>query len=259
MRDEKLQDVLAHHKITWQFNLSRAPWWGGMFERMVGLVKTAFYKVLKGAKLKFKELQDIITDIQIIFNHCPLSYCEDDIQLPTLTTSVMIFGREICLPEENLEDIENQDLRNGEKYLRRCKDMLWRRFRSEHLNALRERNNTIHQVKELEVKPGDVVMIKGKEKNRGMWKIGVVESLITGRDGVTCAVKLRAGKSSYLERAIQHLYSLELQCQERPRKNPDSPQDILNNKIRNVNVDHIMSIRENVKTKKQLNCNALSS
>ena len=79
MRNEKLQDFLAHHKITWQFNLSRAPWWGGMFERMVGLVKTAFYKVLKGAKLKFKELQDIITDNQIILNNRPRSYCEDDI------------------------------------------------------------------------------------------------------------------------------------------------------------------------------------
>ena len=95
--------------------------------------------------------------------------------------------------------------------------MLWRRFRSEYLNALRERHNTIHQVKELKVKPGDAVMIKGEEKNTGMWKIGVVESLITGRDGVTRAVKLRAGKS-YLERAIQHLYPLELQCQERQER-----------------------------------------
>ena len=94
MHNEKLQDFLVHHKITWQFNLSRAPWWGGMFERMVGLVKTAFYKVLKGAKLMLKELQDIITDIQIILNNHLLSYCEDDIQLTTLTPSVMIFGRE---------------------------------------------------------------------------------------------------------------------------------------------------------------------
>ena len=126
MRKEKLQDFLAHHKITWQFNLSRVPRWDGMFERMVGLVKTAFYKVLKRAELKFKELQDI----QIILDNGPLSYCEDDIRLPTLTPSVMIFEREIHLPEENLDDIENQDLRKHKKYLRRCKDMLWRRFRS---------------------------------------------------------------------------------------------------------------------------------
>ena len=88
---------------------------------------------------------------------------------------------------------------------------------SEYLNALRERHNTIHQVNELEVKPGDVAMIKGEEKNRGMWKFGVVESLITGRDGVTRAVKLRAGKC-YSERAIQYLY-LNVQAREfRPKR-----------------------------------------
>ena len=37
MRDEKMQDYLAHQHITWRFNLSRAPWWGGQFKRMVGL------------------------------------------------------------------------------------------------------------------------------------------------------------------------------------------------------------------------------
>ena len=49
MRDEKIQGYLAHLHITWQFNLSRAPWWGGQFERMVGLVKQALYKSIGGA------------------------------------------------------------------------------------------------------------------------------------------------------------------------------------------------------------------
>lgn len=42
---------------------------------------------------------------------------------------------------------------------------------------------------------GDVVIIKGDEKNRGLWKLGIVEELITGRDGVTREARLRAGKS----------------------------------------------------------------
>ena len=41
--------------------------------------------------------------------------------------------------------------------------------------------------------------------------MGIVDDLITGRDGVVRGAKLRAGKS-YLERAIQHLYPLELTC-----------------------------------------------
>ena len=46
MRNERRNDFLALHEVIWQFDLSRAPWWGGMLERLVGLAKTSLYKVL---------------------------------------------------------------------------------------------------------------------------------------------------------------------------------------------------------------------
>ena len=56
---------------------------------------------------------------------------------------------------------------------------------------------------------GDVVKIQPEERNRGKWPLGVVEE--KGRDGVVRAVKLRAGQS-FLERAVNQLYPLELSC-----------------------------------------------
>ena len=50
-KDEHVQGLLQQHNITWKFNLSRAPWWGGQFERLVGVVKSALYKVIGGAIL----------------------------------------------------------------------------------------------------------------------------------------------------------------------------------------------------------------
>ena len=32
-KDERLNIFLGTHEITWQFNLSRTPWWGGQFVR----------------------------------------------------------------------------------------------------------------------------------------------------------------------------------------------------------------------------------
>ena len=63
--DEKLNDFLAHHQITWKFNLSRAPWWGGQFERMIGLVKTAMRKTISNAYLTFDELKEVFLDVEI--------------------------------------------------------------------------------------------------------------------------------------------------------------------------------------------------
>ena len=58
---------------------------------------------------------------------------------------------------------------------------------------------------------GDVVIIKGEEKNRGFWKLGIVKELITGRDRIFRGAKLQAGRS-YLERPVQQLYPMELSC-----------------------------------------------
>jgi hypothetical protein len=41
-KDDQINDYLAKNNIKWQFNLSKAPWWGGQYERLIGLVKQAF-------------------------------------------------------------------------------------------------------------------------------------------------------------------------------------------------------------------------
>ena len=58
--------------------------------------------------------------------------------------------------------------------------------------------------------------IKGKEGNRSKWKIGVVERLIQGQDGVIRGAQLKAGKT-LIERPLQLLYPLELTC-DRPER-----------------------------------------
>ena len=83
--DERLNDYLACHQISWKFNLSRAPWWGGQFERMVGLVKTAVRKTIGNANLTFNELKEVLLDVEVALNNRPLSYVEEDVQLPVLT------------------------------------------------------------------------------------------------------------------------------------------------------------------------------
>ena len=212
MKDEVMQNYLAHQNITWQFNLSKAPWWGGgQFERMVGLVNRAFYKTIGRANLTWGELEEVILDVEVAINNRPLGYLEEDVQLPTLTSNSMMFMQPNLLPEEQVNDVEDPDLRKRAKYLSRCKDALWARWTDEYLKGLRERHNLNNKGKEVSIKAGDVVLIKNDERNRGKWNIGIVAEQIKGRDGVVRAVRLRAGKS-YLERAVQQLYPMELSC-----------------------------------------------
>ena len=223
MQDERLHGYLAKMNIKWQFNLSRAPWWGGQFERMVGIVKQAFNKSVGNGTLTWAELQDVLLDVEVVLNNRPLSYVEEDVQLPLLTPNMLQFGRPNLLPDPEAHHQENPDLRKRARYLARCKDVIWRRWSAEYLRGLRERHNVKHNKRQLSLTSGDVVIIKGDEKNRGQWKLGIVDELFPGSDGVIRAVKLRAGKS-YLERPIQHLYPLELSCD----RTADKPKAALN-------------------------------
>ena len=63
----------------------------------------------------------------------------------------------------------------------------------------------------MNIKAGEEVLVKSEERNRGKWKLAVVDTPIEDRDGVVRAVLLRSGKS-FIERPIQHLYPLELAC-----------------------------------------------
>ena len=211
MRDERLQGYLTDLSISWRFNVSKAPWWGGQFERIIGLTKGAMYRVLGKANLKFEELKEILLDVEMTLNNRPLSYVEDDIQLPVLTPNMMLINERNALLETNVNEIKERDLRKRAKYLNRCRDNLWKRWKTEYIRSLRERHNMKAKDKDQEITIGQVVMIHGEEKNRGVWKIGVVEQLIQGRDGIVRAVRLRTGKNK-IERAVQMLYPLELQC-----------------------------------------------
>ena len=230
MNDEKMQDYLAHQQITWQFNLSRAPWWGGQYERLVGLVKRALYKSVGGARLTWSEFEEVLLDVEVALNNRPLTYLEDDVQLPTLTPNAMMFGQPNLLPEDDPVSIESKDLRKRAKYLRRCKDVLWARWTGEYIKSLRERHNLNHKKEEPQIKPGDVVLIQSDERNRGKWNLGIVAKLIKGRDGVVRAARLRAGKS-FLERALQQLYPMELSC-DRYQEPQDPESNVLNPRAR---------------------------
>ena len=64
MRDEKTQNYLPHENIKWQFNLSRAALWGGQFECLIGLVKTALNKTIGYGMLTWTELCEVVLDVE---------------------------------------------------------------------------------------------------------------------------------------------------------------------------------------------------
>ena len=85
----------------------------------------------------------MILDVEVTLNNRPLTYVEDDIQLPVLTPNTMI-GQPNLPPEDDVDSMEDGDLRKRARYIRRCKDVLWSRWTGEYIKSLRERHNRNH-------------------------------------------------------------------------------------------------------------------
>ena len=177
IKSERFQDDLSESCIKWQFNLSHAPSWGGQFERMVRLMKQCLYKSVGKANLKWKELEEILLDIENTLNNRPLCYLENDIQFPIVAPNTLVCRENMYNLGDGIESV-NGDLRKRAKYIRKCKNNAWNRWKNKYLKSLREKHNM--QSKKQKLPPlstGDVMFIEGPERNRNYWTIGIVATL----------------------------------------------------------------------------------
>ena len=54
-------------------------------------MKAAFYKTVGQGLLTWEELNEVLLDVEVTLNNRPLSYLEEDVQLPTLTPNSLLF------------------------------------------------------------------------------------------------------------------------------------------------------------------------
>lgn len=207
---------LDRKKIEWRFNLERAPWWGGFFERMVVSVKACLRKVLGNARLTFDEFLTVLVEVEGTLNSRPLTHDYNEEEHEVLTPSHLIFGRRIqSMPDEIAEEPEKNESSCSERfrYLTVKLAHFWKRWRNEYLVNLREfhRAKAGHVVRE--VQTGDVVTVYEENKKRGEWKMAVVESLITGKNNVVRGADVRViakGKPVRISRLVQKSYPIEV-------------------------------------------------
>ena len=125
----------------------------------MGLVKQCLYKTTGRANLSEKEFEEIVLDIEVTLNNRPLMHVEKDIQMPLLTPNTLQYGQPLLVPEEDLDE-DVPKMKRQQRYINKCKDAAWTRWKKEYLKALRERHNMLHQAKEMQISLGDILQSK---------------------------------------------------------------------------------------------------
>ena len=96
MNSVKIHDALKVQVTSWRFIPKRAPWYGGFWERLIGLTKSTLKKVLGRTFISLISLQTIIVEIEAVLNDRPLTYVSSDKSDPEpLTPAHLLYGRRI--------------------------------------------------------------------------------------------------------------------------------------------------------------------
>ncbi|XP_053407961.1 uncharacterized protein LOC128559664 [Mercenaria mercenaria] len=202
----------------------RAPWYGGYWERLVGLVKRSLRKSLGHRSLTDIQLQTVIKEIESVINSRPLLYVDDDINSNiTLTPGhFLTLNPRTGIPEADYDD-NDPDYKPYESSTKKLLKLwnkgqkllnnFWEIWKKEYLISLRERTQSelkSHRVQS-SFKPsvGDVVLIKD-DLPRGLWKMGKVIKLIMSNDGQYRSAKVNLSNGRTIGRTLNHLYPVEV-------------------------------------------------
>ena len=224
--------------ITWKFLPSRASWMGGVYERLVQIIKIELMKIQNKAQFNLMEWRSHLAEVESLVNDRPLTYVSDDAENPeVITPKAIIHG---CLNETNLATDTNIDkaiiamkeLQSDPVKLYRDKQKLKEQFHNklyeEYIQALNvsayRKNKSQGKYCRYIPEVGGVVSIKDPDVSFG-GRLAYITKLIPSSDGLIRKVEVKTTvpnprtsltknlKTVHRIKAINHLIPLELKVE----------------------------------------------
>ncbi|XP_073966399.1 uncharacterized protein isoform X2 [Choristoneura fumiferana] len=221
----------VENKIKWRFIPELAPWFGGYYERLVSLVKHCMRRTLQKQLLWDSQLSTITKEIESVINTRPLTCVDNELEHVLKPVDFLQVAGCISLKTANNQPILQgtstktnliQGWRKARILLEEFKEM----FQNRYLPSLRERYSHSHKQPRIMSrdipKEGQIVQIKGDNKNREGWKVGKIIDLTKGSDGLVRVAKVKVGDTIFT-RSIAHLYPLEVEDNEQQEPIPHNP------------------------------------
>ncbi|KAH7710181.1 hypothetical protein AAVH_22546 [Aphelenchoides avenae] len=229
--EERFADFCQRHDIEWQTITELSPWKGGVYERLIGLVKHCLRRSIGKTKPTVVEFHSFLACAEHTANCRPLSYVADsdtdfllirpiDFLIPMLDQEPLQYPLDPPVDDYSRDD--SDFIGPGENKLhakiikdlikaRRLADAFWQTFREGVLLELRNRgiDGTHRPRGEATIQPGDLVLVSETDVPRSEWRLALVLELLPHSDGLVRSARIRyATTKRETNRSLQHLYPI---------------------------------------------------
>lgn len=208
--ENEIGSSLAAESITWSFIPSRSPHQGGIWESAVKAAKHHLYRVLNvNFTPTFEILHTIVSQIEACLNSRPLTPLSSDPRdLQALTPGHFLIGAPLtAIPEPDLQETNISRL-NQYQQATQVLQQFWSRWSVEYISTLQQRTKWKIESCNL-LKPGTLVILKEDNLPPLKWKLGRVQKLFPGADGLIRVVSVKT-QHGEVRRTIQKLCVLPI-------------------------------------------------
>ncbi|VDO35874.1 unnamed protein product, partial [Brugia timori] len=192
IEQKEISNGLNSKGIQWNFTPAKAPWYGGVYERMIAMIKEAFYRVLSHHPILKRLFQSTLKNIQSMLNERPLCPAVDELEQVVLTPAHFLhanLGSYTFNPNSLSADrtvtakLLTRFFRQDEQYVQQ----LWHMWKNLYLTHLRDKipkplpND--YRTAPTWPKVGDLVHVLDYTSKPGIYKLAKVTELIPSHDG----------------------------------------------------------------------------
>ena len=210
--EQEAVEELSEAGIEWSFGPAYCGSWGGVWERMVQIVKHSFKACINGCILDTDSFDALCCGIAGVVNRRPLTRASDSLdEMTVLSPAHFLYPYNFLTASTSfLPPIPDQGdhLRSTWKILRETIDEFWSVFTKSYLTLLMERSKWRNT--SIPLKIGDVVLISEEIVPRERWRLARIVEVMSKDTSVPRTFKLRDSVGNNFIRHRKSLIKLEL-------------------------------------------------
>lgn len=190
------QNLFSHViPCQWNFNPPATPHFGGLWEAAVKSMKHHLKRVIGTQILNFEEMCTLTQRVEPILNSrliTPQSTDPNDFR--ALTPRHFLIGAPLLvLPEHDKEEVPINRLTRWQ-LLDQFHHSIWKRLSTDYLRSLQVKNKWYKNQQNIKV--GDLVLVHAPNIPSTHWKMGRIEDVHPGEDGIVRVVTISTNKGT---------------------------------------------------------------